>query len=133
MANTDKVVQDVLIEPLESVLLHAGKGIVQAQLELDKNSLATQVMFDNETDLSQSGIRASWYQFSEVSLELRLALSLQATAEMKDGKIRARGKQLFCAPMNATYKNLFNYDVNGASTIRAKIVTVPPAGPARGA
>ena len=34
--------------------------------------------------------------------------------------------KIYAAPMNAAYKNSFNYDVAGTSLIRVKIVSIPP-------
>lgn len=119
-------IEEVLIEPLEDVLLHVGRGIAQSQLELDKNSLATQVLIDNNKDLSESGIKATWYHFPEVIAELKMTLSLHGIVEKKEEKVQSVKLKIFSAPINASYKNTFDYDVAGASMIKAKIVSVPP-------
>jgi len=125
MPDPQKVIKDILLDPLEKVLFHAGRGIASAQMELDKNSLATQVLIDNDEDLSRLGIRAPWYHFPETNLELRMALSIHEFVQKKQGKDIATYK-IYAAPMNAAYKNSFNYDVAGTSLIRAKIVSIPP-------
>jgi hypothetical protein len=125
MPKVQESIHDVLIHPLEKILFHAGKGIATAQLELDKNSIATQIFIDNDNDLSQLGIQATWYHFPETALELKMSLSMHELAKKKEGKSISKYR-MYGAPMNANYKNSFNYDVAGASLIRAKIVSIPP-------
>ncbi|HRD02782.1 MAG TPA: hypothetical protein PLP57_09110 [Candidatus Saccharicenans sp.] len=119
-------IEEVLIEPLEDVLLQVARGIAKSQLELDKNSLATQILIDNNEDLSKAGITATWYHFSEVNAELKMNLSLQEIMEKEEEKVRSVKMEILSAPINASYKNAFDYDVSGASMIKAKIVSVPP-------
>ncbi|HEC98765.1 MAG TPA: hypothetical protein ENN18_00040 [Proteobacteria bacterium] len=126
MPEDQEIIKDVLIEPLEDILLHVGRGIAQSQLELDKNSLATQILIDNNKDLREAGIKATWYHLPEVNAELKMSLSLHGIVEKKEEKVQAVRLKIFSAPINATYKNAFDYDVTGASTIRAKIVSIPP-------
>ena len=126
MADIQNVIEDVLIDPLEDLLLRVGSGIAQSQLELDKNSLATQILIDNHKDLSESGIKATWYHFPEVNVELKMALSLHGIVQKQEGKVQGVKFKIFSAPMNATYKNTFDFDVSGNSTIKARIVSIPP-------
>jgi len=127
MPEINEFMEDVLIEPLEDILFHVGRGIAQSQLELDKNSLATQILIDNNKDLSEAGIKATWYHFPEVNAELKMNLSLHGVVEKKGEKVQSVKLKIFSAPMNASYKNTFDYDVAGASTIKVKIVSVPPS------
>lgn len=133
MSEIQTIVEDVLVEPLEDILLHVSRGIAQSQLELDKNSLATQIMIDNNKDLSEYGIKATWYHFPEVDLELKMALSLHGISETENGSVKAMKLKIFSAPINAAYKNTFDYDVTGTSTIKAKIVSIPPPLEVKGA
>lgn len=127
MPEVEEIIQDVLLDPLEKILFHVGKGIATAQMELDKNSLATQTLLDNDELLSQLGIQATWYHFPETTLELRMSLSMQWEEEKKEGKPVAWKRVLYAAPLNATYKNLFDYEVAGTSMVKTRIVSVPPA------
>ena len=126
MSEIQTIIEDVLVEPLEDILLHVSRGIAQSQLELDKNSLATQILIDNNKDLSEYGIKATWYHFPEVNLELKMALSLHGISETVNGSVKAMKLKIFSAPINAAYKNTFDYDTTGTSTIKAKIVSIPP-------
>ncbi|MFX0199203.1 MAG: hypothetical protein ACFFCW_24030 [Candidatus Hodarchaeota archaeon] len=127
MPEAEKIIQDVLVDPLEQILLHVGRGIATAQMELDKNSLATQILIDNDEYLSQFGIEATWYHFPETTLELRMSLSMQWEEEKEEGKPVAWKRVLYAAPLNASYKNLFDYEAAGTSMIKTRIVSVPPA------
>jgi len=126
MADVEKVIEDVLVEPLENVLLHVGRGIAQSQIELDRNSLATQVLIDNNKDLSEAGVKASWYHFPEVNLELKMALSLHGTVSQKQGKVQSVRYKVYSAPQNALYQNTFQFEASGQSTLKARIVSIPP-------
>lgn len=126
MADVEKIIEDVLISPLENVLLHVSRGVAHSQLELDKNSLATQTLIDNTGDLSDTGITATWYHFSEVELELKMALSMTRVVEEKSGGLKIIRNRLFAAPMNAHYQNAFKYDSTANSMIKARLVSIPP-------
>lgn len=127
----EKIIEDVLMDPLEKILFHTGRGIATAQMELDKNSLATQILLENDEDLSQFGIRATWYHFPETTIEIKMSLSMHEVVEKKEGKLPIRKYKIYGAPMNANYRSSFNYDAAGASLIKAKIVTVPPPAEAK--
>jgi hypothetical protein len=127
MPEVEKYIQDVLLEPLEQVLFHVGRGITTAQMEMDKNSLATQILLDNDEYFGQFGMQATWYHFPETTLELRMSLSMHWEEEKKEGKPVAWKRVLYAAPLNASYKNLFDYEAAGTSVVRTRIVSVPPA------
>jgi len=118
-----KIVEEVLIEPIEKVLFHLGRGIAHAQMELDRNSLSTQIMIDNNEELKSAGIEATWYQIPEVEIDLRMSIHIIGEVE-QSGKIRR--KRINISPINASYKNEFNYDVSGSTTLKLKILPVPP-------
>lgn len=127
MPEAEKAIQEVLLDPLEKILFQVGRGIAAAQMELDRYSLATQVLIDEDEYLSQFGIQATRYHFPETTLELRMTLSMHWEEEKKEGQPLAWKRVLYAAPLNASYKNLFDYEAAGASVVRTKIVSVPPA------
>ncbi len=136
MTNDDikTIITEVLINPLDKLLIQVGKGLAEAQKSLDDNSIATQILIDNDKKLSEWGIRATWYHFPEVYLELKMALTMSRKVNVQIDPVTNKIKKitqlkpikLLSAPLNASYKNQFNYDVSGASTIKAKIVSIPP-------
>ncbi len=113
--------EETLAKPIESVLFHLGRGIAQAQMELDRNSIATQILINNNPELRDMGLEATWYQIPEVLLELKLSVHI-----VEEVKNSIKRKRIFIAPLNATYKNTLNYEVKGSSSIKLKIVPVPP-------
>jgi hypothetical protein len=116
---------EVLIEPLSKFLASTGKAVAEAQLELDKNSINTQIFIENQEVLKNLDLKATWYHMPEINLELKMSLSVELQEEVTR-KGKAWIKTLYSAPLNATYQRSFDYDVNGTSTIKAKIVSLPP-------
>ncbi|WP_457627755.1 hypothetical protein [Persephonella sp.] len=116
-----RYIEEVLATPIEKVLFNLGKGISAVQMELDRNSLATQIMIENTPELKGKGLEATWYQIPEVDFELKISMHI---VEKKKGNIRE--KSIFISPMNASYKNSLNYEVAGSSVLRLRIVPVPP-------
>jgi hypothetical protein len=126
MTENQQNINDILINPIDDFLFMAGRGIALAQIEMDKNSLATQVLFDNDEHLSQYGLQATWYHFPETNLELRMELTVRWEEVKREGKPSIWRRVIYAAPMNATYKNLFNYEASGTSLVKTRIVSVPP-------
>jgi len=117
----NKILEEKLAKPLEEVMFHLGRGIALTQMELDKNSMAIQVMIDNNPDLKKLGLESTWYQIPEVDIDLKIAVHI---VEEKEESIKR--KRIFVSPINATYKNEFNYDVSASTSIKMKIVPIPP-------
>ncbi len=129
MPNTTQLIEDTLSEPLDDILFTVAKGIAEAQLLLDKNSLATQVMIDNDTTLSEWGVQAPWYHFPETTIEVRLSLSVHWEEVKREGAPSYWKPSILGTPHNASYQNQFNYDASGSSVVKARIVSVPPQRP----
>jgi len=121
--------------PIEGLIVALGKGIAEAQSEMDRNSINTQVAIDTDPVLSSLGLQATWYQFPRVDLELKLAITviedrsattaarLAATAISTDLPVARR---VIAQPVSAAYQNHFNYNAQASSTITLSIVPVPP-------
>lgn len=121
-------IEEVLVSPLSTILSEMGKSIAQTQKAMDKNSIDTQIELSSDEVLKDYNLEATWYHLPEVDIELKMALSLSYEEE-KDSKGRVRGYKriLNAAPLNASYKSLNSYDVEGSSVLKAKIVSVPPS------
>jgi hypothetical protein len=115
----------------EEFITALGRGVAQAQAELDRSSIAIQEAIDADPVLSQHGVQATWYQMPRSDLEIKVALAFQG-AEQVGGPARAaipaavRPPRIFIQPVNARYQNQFRYDATAASTLRVTIVPVPP-------
>jgi hypothetical protein len=123
---------EVFAAPIEGVLIALGRGIAEAQRELDRSSLAAQAEIDADPDLAQIGAQATWFQLPRVELELKLALSM--SDQPASGRALApvgilRGLKLIAQPLNAAYQNHFNYDLRGSSVVKVTVVPVPAPTP----
>ena len=71
--------------------------------------------------MMELGFTPTFYQFAETVVELRLALRLhQQTDAAGEAQVEVRG-----APVDATYRSTYGYDVDGACLVRTRIVPVP--------
>lgn len=120
-------IEEVLLRPLGDVLAKVGEGVAQAQRAMDLNSLATQTLIDNDPVLSEYGLQATWYHMPEVTLELKMSLSLKReTKTDASGRVRQSKLTLLAAPHNAKVQNTLGLEVQGTSTVKARIVSIPP-------
>ena len=118
-------IDDVLIDPLERVLVQIGQGVASAQRALDLNSVATQMLLTSDPVLSELGLTATWYHMPEVEAELKLAFSLRREDKVVNNQLVARKFRMYAAPYNAAYQNSFGSQVSGTSQIKFKIVSIP--------
>jgi hypothetical protein len=62
----------------------------------------------------------------ETEIEMKMSISMSWEEREKGGKKLWR-RSLRGAPLNASYKNLYDYDAAGTSVIKTRIVSIPPA------
>lgn len=120
-------IQETLIRPLGEVLARVGEGIAEAQAAMDRASLATQTMIENDPALRDSGLQATWYAMPEVTVELKMSIAIRTERVTRNGKVVMQRHSLWAAPFNATTANSTTSDVSGQSSLRARIVAIPPA------
>ncbi len=106
---------EVLLVTPAHMIRQMGQAVAEAQQAMDMASIKGQESVPE--DLKKFGYQVSWYQMSEVNLELKLAVHY----EEKGNKA-----EVLISPFNAKYKNLFTYQAEGTSTLKVKIVPVPP-------
>ncbi|MCS6854922.1 MAG: hypothetical protein NZ523_09255 [Elioraea sp.] len=124
-------IEEVLVRPLGEVLAKVAEGVAQAQRTMDLAAIATQTLIDNDPVLSGYGLQATWYHLPEVTLELKLSLALRReTRRDGTGRVLERRLSLLAAPHNARVQNTLGLDVGGTSSVRARIVSIPPPRPA---
>jgi hypothetical protein len=117
--------------PIEGVIAALGKGIADAQTELDKASAAAADEIAADPVLSQHGVQPTWYQFPRVELKLKLALTVAQDTSAARSAALATGLplKLVAQPVTAGYQNRFNFAAQAASTVTVTLVPVPsPAG-----
>jgi hypothetical protein len=119
---------EIFSAPIEGVIAALGRGIAEAQRELDRSSLEAQKQIDSDPELSQIGAQATWFQLPKVDLELKLALTMSSQPKgTTSGRIAAiQPLRLVAQPVSAAFQNHFNYDVQGSSLVRVTVVPVPP-------
>lgn len=120
-------IEEVLVRPLGEVLARVGAGVAEAQRAMDLNSIATQTLIDNDPVLSEYGLQATWYHMPEVTLELKMSLAIKReTMTDQSGRPKISRLSVLATPYNAKVQNMLALDVQGTSTVKARIVSVPP-------
>ena len=127
--------------PLEDLIVALGQGLAQAQQSLDQNSIRSQEAIDADPVLSQYGLQATWYQFPQVTLQLKMSLSVaqqqgpgqtappsssSSTTNSTSSALPTRFPvRLIAQPLSASFQTNFNYDADAASEINVVIAPVP--------
>lgn len=98
-------------------------------LERDETSLIKLREGDDGVSLLALGFTPTFYQFVETYIELRLAISMKTEQESSvETSIGAAAWSPFgvvAASVNASYSQKYQYEANGSSEMRTKLVTVP--------
>ena len=131
MADTVQRIADVLSAPMEQVILALGRGVAGAQQELDRHALATEREISEDPLLAEAGLHATFYQIPRAELDLAIAIVMEQDSNpgVRLGAGRADVlalRQIHLQPVNATYANQFDYDVQASSRLKLTMVPVPP-------
>lgn len=145
--------KELLNAPFPQLVRTLGVGIAEAQYALDRVSIKiAQLMagfkvMDNGTlerdetaliklregdpgvSLLSLGFTPTFYQFVETYIELKLAISMktetEASIETSVGGVAWSPFGVVAASVNASYSQKYQYEANGSSEMRTKLVTVP--------
>jgi hypothetical protein len=123
-------ISETMAAPLGDLIAAVGRGLAAAQQSLDQSTIETIKALYSGQDASlelmrQLGWQPTWYRIPELSAELTLSLSVSAT---ESASSQGPGSvQLYASPMDASYTNRYDYDLQAASVIKFTIVPVPPA------
>jgi hypothetical protein len=148
-----QVGRELLNAPFPQLVRTLGVGIAEAQYALDRVSIriaqlmsgfkedASGNMVSDETALIKLkegengvsllalGFTPTFYQFVETHIELKLAISMKTEQETTAAtSMRGVGILPFgavAASVNASYSQKYQYEANGSSEMRTKLVTVP--------
>jgi hypothetical protein len=140
MANGSQRISELLSTPMEAAVVGLAVGIARAQRELDRHSIELQREIDEDPELAELGLHATWYQMPHAELELTMTITLEEetaasapAGPVGAGPVRAsrflaenRLHAIRLAPVNAFYKNQFDYDVTASSKLKLTFVPVPP-------
>lgn len=119
---TDVNMDEVLVAPLATMVREISASVAAAQRELDAAALDAQAQLAKDhPELQALGYQVSWYQIPEATVEMRMALHF----EKKQPQATAR---MYVTPFNTKYRSTFGFTADGSSTLKLRIVPVPPPG-----
>ncbi|MDH5670841.1 MAG: PASTA domain-containing protein [Myxococcales bacterium] len=133
----NKNVLDALSAPLGELIASVGRGVADAQRELDLASIqALREVYESDEDLYRDlqriGYRPTWYHIPEAEGELQVALTVTgeaATGGPGGGSASAPTRRLrvYAAPIHAGYSSRFDFKLEASSRVKFRVVPVPPA------
>lgn len=135
---------DALSAPVGDLITSVGLGVARAQAELDSATVAAlKEIYENVDDqthalLREIGYRPTFYAIPEATGELAVALTISGQAETTttttgggaspapSSYTQARAR-VYAAPVDASYRNRYGYEMSATSQLKFKIVPVPPS------
>lgn len=118
-----------LARPMKEVIRNVARSVAEGQEELDRRAIATQKEIDRAVEAGELDydVDASWLRFSDVNVDLRLAVTLEGREEVDDeGTVRAYKPVIGVSPLNARAKAEYDLEADLASDVSVRIVSVPP-------
>jgi hypothetical protein len=125
---------DALSLPLGELIASVGRGVAEAQREMDAASISVLQEIYSRGDglfveLQRIGYRPTWYHIPEAEGDLQITLT--ATSEQTSGSAAATPGssriKLYAAPVDAAYASRFGFNVQASSRVKFRIVPVPPS------
>ncbi len=120
-----------LAAPLGDLIAAVGRGLGDAQRALDQSTIDNVKALHSGQDgqlevMRRLGYQPTWYRIPELDAEITASLSVSRRSK----SVGVPGQlQMYMSPVDATYSNTYDYDMQAAAVIRFKVVAVPP--PAR--
>ena len=143
MANSSvDFMKDVLAAPLGELITSVGEGVAQAQAALDEGSLEQTLRIYSETDdeglklLRDIGYQPTFYALPETVCEAKISLAMsnvvtdggKKTVSPLTGKLASPLKsKVYVSPVNATSSNKYNMKTEASTSLKFKIVPIPPS------
>jgi hypothetical protein len=127
----DNKLLDALSAPLGSLIASVGRGVADAQREMDVASLSAyrEIYESNEglfSELQRIGYRPTWYHIPEAESEIQVALTVTGT--QSDGGTSATPRiKLYATPVDAGYTSRFNFSLQASSRVKFRVVPIPPS------
>jgi hypothetical protein len=130
----DTKVLDALSAPLGSLIASVGRGIADAQRELDAASLsAYREIYESDeglfSELQRIGYKPTWYHIPEAESEIQVALTMSGTESAPGGNAVASKPKLkvYATPVDAGYASRFNFSLQASSRVKFRVVPIPPS------
>ena len=120
--------QEILGRPLNEVIRNVAAAVAEGQADLDRSAVAVQRELDEAIERGdlEYDLDASWFQFSEVETDVKVALSISGREERDDeGNVRGFRPTLKAYPYNPRLKNSYDFDVEATTDVTLSIVPVP--------
>ncbi len=120
--------QELLARPLKEVIRSVATAVAEGQADLDRSAMALQRELDEAIERGELeyDLDASWFQFSEVETDVKVALSMSGREERDDdGNVRGFKPVLKAYPYNPRLKNSYDFDVEATTDVTLSIVPVP--------
>lgn len=108
---------------LSDIISNLGKGIANAQFELDKSSIAIQNKILEDDRLYNMGLQATWYAIPETEFTLKMDYTVSEERTVTGSVIS--GSKIYAAPVNATFNNFFKTEKKEESALRVRFVPIP--------
>jgi hypothetical protein len=127
MAQKDpKALLDMVSAPIGDLIAEMGRGVASAQKELDKQALDNyKEIYEDNTEalmsLKQMGYRPTWYHIPDAEAELKVSLTLGGDYSGS----RSSKMTLFASPVDAGFRNSYNYSLEASSSLKFRIVPIP--------
>ena len=138
MPETPSVTRALVTAPLPQIIEKLGLAIAQAQYALDTNSVAlAKTMSETEVEIGERsynllslGFQPSFYSFTEATVEAKLSFTMTETTETSVAVGLQVGVQygvfMAAASIDVSYARKFSVSTEGASSIAARLVSLPP-------
>ncbi len=138
MANvpTSSDLSDAIATPLGDLIAAVGRGLAEAQQALDAATIdAIKALHAggsaNMDLLRRLGYQPTWYRIPELNAEITLSMSVGARGTRTDAtgapEVGSGRVRVYALPMDASYTNRYDFNLDAASVIKFTIVPVPPS------
>lgn len=128
---------DALSAPLGDLIAEVGRSVAEAQMAMDAatiENVRTLAVASGPDDpnllLRQIGYQPTWYQIPEVTAEITIALTLTGSgsgSHSPPAKGAAPRARMVATPVDAAYASRYNFELKAASSLKFRIVPVPPS------
>lgn len=123
---------ETMATSLGDLIASVGRGLAEAQRQLDMATLETfrDIYGGNSEEarvLRELGYQPTWYRIPKLDAELTMTLSVSGNEEVFQKGEGPSKVRLYATPVDATYRNKYDFSIEMSSKVSFSIVPVPPA------
>lgn len=127
---TPSELTEVAATSLGNLIAAVGKGLADAQRQLDQSAIATFREIQTATSgearvLRELGYQPTWYRIPKLDAELAVTLSINGDETQTGGGAGDGQPRLYATPVDATYRNKYEFSFELTSKVSFSIVPVP--------